>query len=99
MHSHEQYAHFTAIQLAGDVDFITWVKFPDERSDAFWREFLEKYPGQSSILKKAEGIVHEMQVVTEPIHEERAEQIWSTIHQEIAHSPGSRSTRSPIFMR
>ncbi|MEO6681256.1 MAG: FecR domain-containing protein, partial [Ginsengibacter sp.] len=77
----EKFKNYTAIQLATDVDFVSWVKWPDEASNLFWKEFIKKYPYQEAAVLKARGIIDKMHIVQPALNETASENTW----QEIVH--------------
>lgn len=83
MASKEKFKNYTAIQLATYVDFISWVKWPDEASNLFWKDYLEKYPLQKNAMYRAKAIVSKMHIVQPPLNKDDAEKTWQAIVQKI----------------
>lgn len=83
MGSMQQFANYTATQLAVDAEFISWVKCPDAQSDQFWNEYLIRYPHQKGAVEKARAVVLQMKVVKDIMDEDRAETIWNKIRERI----------------
>lgn len=83
MPSKEKFKNYTAIQLATDVDFISWVKWPDEAGNLFWEEYIKNYPSQKAAFEKARTIVSKMHIVHPSLNEHNAENTWEKIVKEI----------------
>ena len=83
MASKERFKNYTAIQLATNVDFISWVKWPDDAGDLFWKEFINQYPLQNAAIIKAKAIVSKMHIVQPSPNEDNAEKSWQEIVQKI----------------
>lgn len=94
----EKYQHYTAIQLATDGRFIAWVKFRDEASDLFWKEYLKKYPSQTSVVDKAKAIVNQMRIVQETMEGGQAEAVWDKIDHRVRQMPANKKTSPVAFM-
>lgn len=98
MDSVDNYAHHSALQLAMEAAFISWVKWPDPEKDLFWKAYLERYPHQKNNLMKARAIVSEMRVVSEVINERRAMEVWNRISAQIEEQPmGRRPVKRASF--
>jgi hypothetical protein len=52
-----KYVDYSIKDFANDSFFIRWVKNPDEKSDWFWKSFVEKNPECSSTIEKARELV------------------------------------------
>ena len=47
-----------------DEDFIQWVKYPTEESEAFWQAFMENEPAQAATVRKARYAVQQLALVS-----------------------------------
>jgi len=99
MASVDQYANYSAIQLATEAAFIAWVKCPGADSDFFWSEYLSRYPLQAGPVEKARAIVLQMRVVQEAMDENRAATVWDRISSRIAKLPADRMRGRVVVMR
>jgi transmembrane sensor len=85
MMSVERFANYSAIQLATEAAFISWVKCPDADNNLFWSKYLRRYPEQSGQIEKARAIVLQMRVVQEVMDESRAVAVWDNISNQAKH--------------
>ncbi|QHV99504.1 FecR family protein [Spirosoma endbachense] len=46
-------AFYSLIDFLEDPDFIAWVKYADEKQEAYWQHFLESYPAQKPVIETA----------------------------------------------
>ncbi len=68
------YNSFEAEDFASDPAFVQWVRQPDPRLDAFWKEWLDHYPEKADTLREARLLVNFLYFRTEkPLAEEHAE--------------------------
>ena len=99
MASVDKYANYTAIELATDAAFISWVKCPDAANDLFWKEYVNRYPSQTTAVDKARILVGEMRLVDEAMEEDRAAIVWNKIVEKIHRLPvESRRANRYVFM-
>ena len=83
MMSVDKFEGYSAVQLATDATFISWIKCPDELNDIFWKEYINKYPLQADIVQKAKSIVNGMHIVR-PVNDDTAsEETWDKIEKQI----------------
>lgn len=47
-----------------DEDFIQWVKYPTEESEAFWQAFMENEPAWAATVRKARYAVQQLALVS-----------------------------------
>ena len=99
MPSTQSYANYTAIELATDPDFISWVKYPDQASNQFWEKFLADNPAQLPILNRAKAIVNEMKLVEHNMGEQRGVEVWNKIEQKIQIFSSGKKSSSVVSMR
>jgi transmembrane sensor len=99
MKSVQKYEIYSAIALATDPAFVAWVKCPDEQSNAFWTEYIRRYPGQQSTVEKARTIVNKMQVKQEKMKDERVDQTWNKIEERIKLLPGESNPSKVLSIR
>src|SRR5690606_35079994 len=78
-----KFKNYTTIQLATNVDFISWVKWPDVADNLFWEEYIKQYPFQEATVLKAKAIVSKMHIVQPSLNEHNAENTWEKIVKEI----------------
>lgn len=45
------------IKLLNDPDFKLWVQFPNETSDKFWSQIMQKHPTRTESIHKARVIM------------------------------------------
>jgi ferric-dicitrate binding protein FerR (iron transport regulator) len=90
----DQFKDYSAIQLATEASFISWVKCPDESNDIFWKEYVEKYPLQEGIVNKATVIVNEMKIVQPDIDAAKKAETWNRINEKISKVPSFKVYKS-----
>jgi transmembrane sensor len=93
-----RYANYTAIQLATDTSFISWIKWPTEANNLFWKEYLQKYPSQSGAVDNAKIIVSEMRIGSEKMDESRANEIWNKISKQLNQLPADKELQPVTYM-
>lgn len=99
MASKEKFKNYTAIQLATDVDFISWVKWPDEANDLFWKDYINQFPSQESAVLKAKAIVSKMHIVQPPLNGDDAEKSWQMIIRKIEAETATQYPRTISMYR
>jgi ferric-dicitrate binding protein FerR (iron transport regulator) len=80
----EKYILFRAEDFILDVHFIEWVQNPDEERDAFWAEFLIRYPEKNEAVRDAAFIVKGIRAEEEEIPAERLGHMLSRIESGLA---------------
>lgn len=50
-------AFYSLIDFLEDSDFVSWVKYPDDVKDTYWRHFLEQYPAKKPVVEAARQYV------------------------------------------
>jgi transmembrane sensor len=98
MASVDKYENYSAIELATEAAFIEWVKCPDAARDLFWKEYVERYPLQTTVVAKARTLVSEMRLVNETMQEGRAAIVWDKITEGIHSLPVGARVR-PLYSR
>lgn len=98
MASVDQYANYSAVELATDAAFIAWVKCPGTDSDLFWNEYLSRYPLQAGSIQKARAIVLQMRAVQETMDENRAVAVWNKISRRIVKRPAERKQQKVVSL-
>lgn len=58
------YEHYTLEEFITDDDFIQWVKYPTEESEAFWLAFMENEPARAATVRKAHYAVQQLALVS-----------------------------------
>ena len=82
---YQKYASYQLADFVTDEEFIEWVRRPTPHADAYWKEFLEIFPHQSTTIHKARRAVRllvQESGVTEGA-EEDAREIWAGIEQTL----------------
>jgi ferric-dicitrate binding protein FerR (iron transport regulator) len=90
----DQFKDYSAIQLATEAAFISWVKCPDESNDIFWKDYVEKYPLQKGIVEKARVIVNEMKIIQPDIDTTQERETWKKISEKITEFPSFKVYKS-----
>ena len=75
----EKYSKYNIEDLTTDSGFINWVLYPDETSDKFWNDVIEKYPSQKEKIEKAAFLIHSMKAKNPSVPQERIEIMWNNI--------------------
>jgi transmembrane sensor len=87
---YQKYASYQLADFVTDEEFIEWVRRPTPHADAYWKEFLEIFPHQSTTIHKARRavrlLVQESGVTNGA--EEDAREIWAGIEQSLDSSRG-----------
>ncbi len=96
MISVDKFEDYSAIQLATDAAFISWVKCADKANDIFWKEYIDKYPLQADIVQKAKSIVIGMHIVEPLIDEVAGKETWEKIRKQIDQD-SFQKLRPPLF--
>jgi transmembrane sensor len=78
----EKYSSYSVEQFAGDPEFISWVKNPDNLSDRFWKEFLTSYPEMKSSIDQARDIILSLDF-NDKLTEPEKEEMWGNIESAI----------------
>lgn len=99
MISVDKFEDYSAIQLATEPAFISWVKCPDKASDIFWKEYINKYPLQVDIVQKAKVIVDSMHIVQPIIDETTGEETWDEIRKQVDQESFRKSHQPLINIR
>jgi len=58
------YVSYQLEDFITDDDFIQWVKYPTEESEAFWQTFMENEPAQAATVRKARYAVQQLALVS-----------------------------------
>lgn len=95
MEQTQKYLSFTAYQFVTDEAFISWVKFPDRKNEAFWEGFLKQHPQKAGEIEKAKRILQEMILKEEDPVAEKENLIWRNIEKGIAET-GEQKSRSIV---
>jgi transmembrane sensor len=90
----DQFKDYSAIQLATEAAFISWVKCPDESNGIFWKDYVEKYPLQKGIVEKARVIVNEMKIIQPDIDTTQERETWKKISEKITEFPSFKVYKS-----
>lgn len=93
----DSYTNYTAIQLATDAAFISWVKWPTEEKNTFWKTYIQRFPSQSDVVDKARLIVAQMQIGSEKMDERTAIEIWNKISEQIQQLPAGKEHRQMVY--
>lgn len=89
----KDYSTFEAADFVLDENFFTWVKHPDEKSNAFWNEWIKANPERLHEVEEAVGIIKA--VITEYRNfpsEYQKQMMWSSIDQHLDEDPARTST-------
>ncbi|TDB62743.1 FecR family protein [Arundinibacter roseus] len=82
---YQKHASYQLADFVTDEEFIEWVRRPTPHADAYWKEFLEIFPHQSSTIYKARLAVKMLIQESGETQgaEQDARQIWDTIEQSL----------------
>jgi hypothetical protein len=94
------YSDFTTDDFIEDAQFRHWVQHPDEISEAFWANFLEKNPEKESTIANARTIlkVIEQEVRKDFLSQEDEDQIFNHIQEQIEVEAKVKIRRLPIWI-
>jgi ferric-dicitrate binding protein FerR (iron transport regulator) len=95
----DKFAGYSAIQLATEATFISWIKCPHKASDIFWKEYINKYPLQADVVQKAKIIVDKMYIVQPIMDATISEETWEKIKNQVDQEPFKKSHQSLIKIR
>lgn len=80
----DKYAAYRFEDFVQDERFIYWVHSPDMQSNRFWTDFLEAYPYQRPVIRRAKRVVQSLALAAEKAAPSSdAEEIWSDIQTSI----------------
>lgn len=80
------YEQYSVREFVTDSFFIDWVKYPDDKSDAFWREWLIDYPHKQEDIQQARAVVLQLARQTDVVAQHELDQDWETIQKRISRS-------------
>ena len=86
----QRYTSFTALQLAAEPAFISWVC--EGVSDAEWMEWLEAHPDMKVRVEAAKRIVHDLGAAAPyRMSEGEKDDLWKRIEASASRPPASLS--------
>ncbi len=86
------YSDYTAWDLALDDDFVRWVKNPDTKDEAFWRQFLLDHPEKAGVINEARALLLHYSFVPAATDAAVVEDIWQRV-QDFRQQQASRPVR------
>lgn len=85
------YKDFDVHDFLNDEYFRKWIYQPDESSQAFWMDWLEKNPAKKPVVNEAGQILRSVEFYNHSVSEEAVNEVWSKIK--------SRNNRKPHMHR
>lgn len=75
----DKYKNYTVEDFLADDYFIQWLNDPEEEHEAFWTEFVAKYPKQRVNVEQAKFIVSMFQHEQEKLSLDETYDIWNDV--------------------
>ncbi len=75
----DKYKNYTVEDFLADDYFIQWLNDPEEEHEAFWTEFVAKYPKQRLNVEQAKFIVSMFQHEQEKLSLDETYDIWNDV--------------------
>ncbi len=75
----DKYKNYTVENFLADDYFIQWLNDPEEEHEAFWTEFVAKYPKQRVNVEQAKFIVSMFQHEQEKLSLDETYDIWNDV--------------------
>ncbi|MHA7112385.1 FecR family protein [Sunxiuqinia elliptica] len=75
----DKYKNYTVEDFLADDYFIQWINDPEEEHEAFWTEFVAKYPKQRVNVEQAKFIVSMFQHEQEKLSLDETYDIWNDV--------------------
>jgi ferric-dicitrate binding protein FerR (iron transport regulator) len=85
-----KYQYYTSSDFALDRNFQQWVLSPDEKSNKFWNDWLQAYPGKGKEVAEAIKMVHMAGLSAD--HQANAAflEVWGELHANVRKEERSR---------
>ena len=96
---HINYEYFETEDFVRDEQFISWVKHPNDLSNHFWKNWLEKYPEKAAVLKEARKLIEAIKFATVPVQSTLYEEMLSNIYQQIELNENPLRSPKRLFMK
>jgi ferric-dicitrate binding protein FerR (iron transport regulator) len=84
-----KYSDYTLSDLVTDEDFQQWVKNPDAASDAFWQDWLVRYPEKEAYVQQARTLLSAIDFAKTPLAEIDQAGMLKNIFARIQEEPAS----------
>lgn len=86
------------LRYFGNQDFVQWVLRPDEQSEKFWSDYLEKNPGEREAIKWASFVISQLQSKKETGNAEKESvSLLAAIIQQIDQNEKKKSFRKKAY--
>jgi ferric-dicitrate binding protein FerR (iron transport regulator) len=82
----KDYAQFTAIDFAKDIEFLKWVKYPNENSarNNFWEAWLMQYPHKKEEVDEARDLIFSVLEQKYFPGDAKQREVWARINETLA---------------
>jgi len=91
------YRYYTSEDFASDPDFIRWVRHPNEKDNAYWKDWLKAYPEQAEEVAQARLLLSELKFSTYTLEESRKAQILQQIYRKKTSSKPHKTTFTTVL--
>lgn len=85
------YVGYSLTDFLEDDYFLQWAIVCDERSDRFWKSFLQEYPGKDAVVREALAILQVYRAQEYFANDKRVDAVWDRIDQTLGRQPVVRA--------